>query len=358
MEKANHSTVDKLVALNYPLAEDARRVVYQIWEYTTDKDGNKHPPIRTVPCMREHQDALAICSQAGEFFQVTNGGAILTSIDLLIDRERRLMATKYKVLLQQKQAKDKYAEVVVDATQVFSKRCSDWKKSDFETAFLYKQGPILKPKKGFDSVTLSVTKVKSMSILKLREVYKDKYKGKRRDQSNGLFEWTAEDDRKLNGLKSGNIDDYCETEIYSNSVEQQKEFLITKHTNLPFKRQVKIYKGHAISLSNEQKKQVANAILGIELPLDKILVSSFTNTNNDDDTLKTVHYKRKNWVYMTMRVKVAKVAATAVAFPHFNRMNKSLVVEHQKIYSIPLRFLLFEENIVQGHLFLSLQNKR
>ena len=55
------------------------------------------------------------------------------------------------------------------------------------------------------------------------------HKGKPRDQSEGSFKWTEDNDEKLHDLIQGNIDDFCETEIYGNAIAAQIEFLTTKH---------------------------------------------------------------------------------------------------------------------------------
>ena len=98
------------------------------------------------------------------------------------------------------------------AKAVYAKSYGAWIKPDFVIAIKYKQGPII------DKDTAIKT---SQCLQNLIDIYEEKFKGKSRDKSMGLFEWTEKEEVELHDLIQGNIPDYRETEVYGNAIAAQ-----------------------------------------------------------------------------------------------------------------------------------------
>ena len=162
------------------------------------------------------------------------------------------------------------------AKAVYAKRYGDWIKPDFVIAIKYKQGPII------DKDTAIKT---SQNLQVLIDIYEEKFKGKSRDKSMGLFKWTEKEEVELHDLIQGNIPDHRETEVYGNVIAAQVEFLTLKHNNLPFTRRLKIYRGHSLTLSESQRKRAAAAILGTE---DTDNDKDLDGGDDDDENQNTV----------------------------------------------------------------------
>ena len=159
---------------------------------------------------------------------------------------------------------------------MYAKSYGAWIKPDFVIAIKYKQGPII------DKDTAIKT---SQNLQNLIDIYEEKFKGKSRDKSIGLFKWTEKEEVELHDLIQGNIHDYRETEVYGNAIAAQVEFLTRKHNNLPFTRRLEIYRGHSSTLSESQRKRAAAAILGTE---DTDTDPDLDGGDDDDDNQNTV----------------------------------------------------------------------
>ena len=162
------------------------------------------------------------------------------------------------------------------AKAVYAKSYGAWIKPDFVIAIKYKQGPII------DKDTAIKTSQKLQILI---DIYEEKFKGKSRDKSMGLFEWTEKEEVELHDLIQGNIPDYRETEVYGNAIATQVEFLTRKHNNLPFTRRLEIYRRHSSTLSESQRKRAAAAILGTE---DTDTDTDLDGGDDDDDNQNTV----------------------------------------------------------------------
>ena len=159
---------------------------------------------------------------------------------------------------------------------MYAKSYGDWLKPDFVIAIKYKQGPIIDKDKAIKT---------SQKLQNLIDIYEEKFKGKSRDKSIGLFKWTEKEEVELHDLIQGNIPDYRETEVYGNAIAAQVEFLTRTHNNLPFTRRLEIYRGHSLTLSELQRKRAAAAILGTE---DTDNDTDLDGGDDDDDNQNTV----------------------------------------------------------------------
>ena len=139
IETELHNAIDALVEEGMTEAEDARVFVDKVVLKTND-DGEI---VHTVPNTREHQDELQNHRSQGDFFRLTNGGAVSTSPDMIIAMERKRSAKVIKELEIERDAKINYqTKLVPKAKKVFKKKYP-WKTAaDTKIAMLYRLGKI------------------------------------------------------------------------------------------------------------------------------------------------------------------------------------------------------------------------
>jgi hypothetical protein len=114
LEQLNHGCVSRLTAKGYDLADKGKRFVRRI----TVAQVAGREATRTLPNTRARQDLLEKCSAAGEFFQVTSGGAVMNSVDMLLSRERKQMRKKAEAMKQLKKKVKEYEKTVVKVKHV------------------------------------------------------------------------------------------------------------------------------------------------------------------------------------------------------------------------------------------------
>jgi hypothetical protein len=60
------------------------------------------------------------CARAGHFFEITDGGGVLNSADMLLSRERREMLVRAEELEKTKKRLENYTETCEDAAKLFN----------------------------------------------------------------------------------------------------------------------------------------------------------------------------------------------------------------------------------------------
>jgi hypothetical protein len=175
--------------------------------------------VRTESSTRERQDLLMKCARAGYFVEITDGGGVLNSEDMLLSREQREMLVRAEDLEKTKKRLENYTETCEDAVKVFNnKPYKNWLKDDFKVAFKYKQGP--NPLKG-------ETSINTWGKEKLKKCYEQKYKNKTQDsQWKG---WTEKQQAELELLEQGDIESVKETMIlYGRALQTQIDYLVAR----------------------------------------------------------------------------------------------------------------------------------
>jgi hypothetical protein len=185
LEQQNHWMVNNVVGKGYALAQLRKRNVQRI----TARQTGGQAAVRTEPSTCERQDLLMKCSGAGHFFEITDGGGVLNSEDMLLSRERKEMLVWAEELEKTKKPLENYMETCEDAVKVFNKPYKNWLKDDFKVAFKYKQGP--NSPKG-EAATSTWGKGK------LKKWYDQKYKNKTRESR--WKGWTKKQQAELERL--------------------------------------------------------------------------------------------------------------------------------------------------------------
>ena len=128
------------------------------------------------------------------------------------------------LIKKEKKLVEKYEENEWDARNiVFLKPYKNWIKNDFKIAIKYKQGLKAPNNKKWNQTS---------TIAVLRSFYERHYKGRPRLGPPGKIQWTAENERKLNRLLSGEINSVEETAMYGRALDGHKSFLVRRTLNL------------------------------------------------------------------------------------------------------------------------------
>jgi hypothetical protein len=160
----------------------------------------------TYPNTRERQDLLAKANTAGRFFKITGGGAAMNCDDMLIAIERKGMAKKVVQMIKKKKKILARTKVVSKALAIMEagtpsknedlKFCIEWKNPGAKT----------KPKGNKESLLKQWEKVKN------KRTPAEKH-------------WTAEHDRRLSLLQSGDVSNVKNTSIMKRADARKCTFL-------------------------------------------------------------------------------------------------------------------------------------
>jgi hypothetical protein len=154
--------------------------------------------IITLPNTRECQDQLMTVATAGQYFSITQGGAVMTSSDMILALERKQMLAQAKKLEKKKVKIIAWKKNAKKARTLLSSRQDDKDhgKKDLEALIKYKLDP-------FGNKALS--KLSKGHLLKL---WKQKYKAKKVPS----YRWTDQHESHLRKLKNGEVThlDDCE----------------------------------------------------------------------------------------------------------------------------------------------------
>jgi hypothetical protein len=129
LEQQNHCMGDQLVEKGYALAQVGKRNVQRI---TARQQTEGQAVVRTEPSTHERHDLLMKCSRAGHLFEITVGGSILNSADMLLSREQKEMLVRAEELDKTKNLLENYTKTCDDAVKVFNKPFMNWPKDDFK----------------------------------------------------------------------------------------------------------------------------------------------------------------------------------------------------------------------------------
>jgi hypothetical protein len=224
---------------------------------------------RTVANTRERQDLLEKVSTSGQFFQVTSGGAVLNSADMLLARERKHMRKEAEEQERLKESKLAYSKAMEVAKKVFTKKYKKWTIADYKVAITYKRGP--SPPKD-EAVALS-----GKSAQFLKRLYERKYKGARRPTTG--TKWTSEEEARLQKCIRGDIDSVKEPQIYGRALETQNQFLSTKLETMSTIRRRDVLAKLFGGLADDEKKDIVRLLLDTNVVLD----SSEEDSGSSDD---------------------------------------------------------------------------
>jgi hypothetical protein len=270
LEQQNHRMVDKLVEKGYALAQLGKRNVQRI----TARQIEGRAAVRTEPSTRERQDLLMKCARAGHFFEITDGGGVLNSADMLLSRERREMLVRAEELEKTKKRLENYTETCQDAAKLFNnKPYKNWLKDDFKVAFKYKQGP--NPPKG-------ETAISTWGKGKLKKCYEQKYKNKTRESR--WKGWTEKQQAELERLKRGDIESVKETMIYGRALQTQIDYLVARIQTVSAESRMKVWKALANILSPDEKVKISNVMNGAADPASTESTSCEEEESGDDDS--------------------------------------------------------------------------
>jgi hypothetical protein len=244
LEKENHFCVSQLEERGYSLAFQAKRFVKRI----TSNQLAGQATTRTVPNTRERQDLLQKVSTSGQFYQVTSGGAVLNSADVLLGRERKLMLKEAKTLQDLKKETLAFADTLKSAKLLGEKDYKKWTMRDFKVAIQYKAG---KP------MTFS-----GLKAADLKTLYRDKYKGKKRQKPRDGGSWTAENEGRLEDCLSGEIDDILESTIYGRALDTQNTYLSTRLLSMSKTRRKDVLAKVLEELTDDEKIEIGLMLSG------------------------------------------------------------------------------------------------
>ena len=271
LEQQNHSTVAQLVEKGYTLATLGKRNVERIT--ATQTEGRA--AVRTLPNTRERQDLLMKCSRAGHFFEITDGGGVLNSADMLLAKERKDMLVRAQALEKTKKSLEDYTMVSIEAVEVFNKPYIGWLKNDFKIALKYKHGP---------NAPQGETSISGWGKKKLKQQYDLKYKGKSRDQRwNG---WTVKQQQELERLERGEITTVQESVIYGRAMQTQTDYLTARIQTVSKDSRMKVWKELANTLPQDEKVKISDLMSGREMT--DISYSSSEEELGDDSSLATL----------------------------------------------------------------------
>jgi hypothetical protein len=269
LEQQNHRMVDKLVGKGYALPQLGKRNVQRI----TARQTEGRAAVRTEPSTRERQDLLMKCSRAGHFFEITDGGGVLNSADMLLSRERKEMLVRAEELEKTKKRLENYTETCEDAVKVFNKPYKNWLKEDFKVAFKYKQGP--NPPKGEAAIS-------TWGKGKLKKWYDQKYKNKTRESR--WEGWTEKQQAELERLKRGDIESVKETMIYGRALQTQIDYLVARMRTISVESRMKVWKALADILPPDEKVKISNVMNGAADPASTESFSCEEEESEDDDS--------------------------------------------------------------------------
>jgi hypothetical protein len=276
LEKLNHDVVSLLVEKGWTFAEKGKRFVHRI----TSSQIEGQEATRTLPNTRARQDLLEQASTAGHFYQVTCGGGVMNTSDMLIARQRKEMRKEVGTIkVKLKAPLLAYQKQVEKAKDVFlRKKYKKWIKSDFITAIKYKQGP-------FPPTTERSLEKKNVQPLK--RLYESKYKGQRRKASK--TKWTSDDEANLKRLEDGEISCVEETAIYGRALEKQNEFLLKRLVTISRRRRRDVFEKLFDGMADDEKEDITRLLLGTSSGLvsDEDRSCDNPDDSEDDDSFAT-----------------------------------------------------------------------
>jgi hypothetical protein len=203
--------------------------------------------IITLPNTRESQDQLMTVASGSQYFSITQGGAVMTSSDMILALERKQMLVEAEKLEKKKVKIIAWKKNAKKARTLLSSRQDDkdYGKKDLEALIKYKLGP-------FGNEALS--KLGKGHLLKL---WKQKYKAKKVPS----YRWTDQHESHLRKLKNGEVTRLEDCESIKRAIKTNTDFLVTRLGVLPLRRSIDVYNRHLSSLSPEQRQEVLSAIL-------------------------------------------------------------------------------------------------
>jgi hypothetical protein len=214
------------------------------------------------------------CTRAGHFFEITDGGGVLNSADMLLSRERKEMLARAEELEKTKKRLENYTETCEDAVKVFNnKPYKNWLKDDFKVALKYKQGP--NPPKG-------ETAISTWGKGKLKKCYEQKYKNKTR--ASRWKGWTEKQQAELERLKRGDIESVKETMIYGRALQTQIDYLVARIQTVSAESRMKVWKALANILLPDEKVKISNVMNGAADPASNESISCEVEESEDDDS--------------------------------------------------------------------------
>jgi hypothetical protein len=158
------------------------------------------------------------------------------------------MLKEAKTLKELKKEHFAFADTLKRARLVFKKKYNKWIMGDFKVAIQYKAG---KP--------MALSSLKAGDIKKL---YKDEYKGKKRQKPSDGGGWTAENERRLEKCLCGEIDSILEAKIYGRALDTQNTFLSTRLLSMSKTRRKDVLAKVLEALPEEEKKENSSMLSG------------------------------------------------------------------------------------------------
>ena len=273
IEDLNAKTVDILVGKGYHnVAELGTRKLIRDSDHNEDTIDNEFEQsyiIRTEPNTIERQNQLASVRNAGEFHKITMGGSILNCPDMMIGMARKRMKKDAEALEKEKKAIQAYGKIADQAcTTVFSKQYATWTAKDFKLAIKFKQGLKAPNDRKWNQ---------TWKIVELRAFYEENYKGRPRLGPDQIC-WTAEDEAKLERMKTGTIDSVQETVSYGRCLEGRKSYLVQRLMNLSAESRFDVLEDVTLLLTSEERNK-----LGLKLGFGTALAYGNESDSEDDD---------------------------------------------------------------------------
>jgi hypothetical protein len=270
LEKDNHEAFNFL--LNRGYSKESLLLLKRSIKRVTANQVKGRESVQTAMNTSERQEQLMGFKTAGQYFSITQGGAPTTCNDMLIKIEREHMLAEATKLEARKTKIIAFKETEKEGRAVLAngKEPSEWTVSQLKAAIKWKQGPFAARGEG-------LSKHKQDG---LKRVWDTKFVTKPAP----TLKWTAQDEDKLQHLKSGEVPSLEKMVTYQRAMATQADFLATRLVNIPPSQQIAVLSRYLADLPLEQRQHVLAQLGGDSCIMSTAMDGMVADSNEDIKT--------------------------------------------------------------------------